>query len=129
MNADKNRLLLDELTSTIIACVYQVSNSLGCGFLEKVYENSLLIELKNKGLNARQQQSIQIKYAGVVVGDYVCDILVNDSVILEIKAVRTLDQSHQAQCMNYLKATNLSVCLLINFGNPKAEIKRIVNQF
>jgi len=129
MNADKNRLELDELTSKIIAGVYTVSNYLGAGFLEKVYENALLIELRKNGLAVAQQCNIQIKYDGIIVGDYVADLLVNDQVIVELKTVKSLDSSHQAQCMNYLKATKLSVCLLINFGNPKAEIKRIVNQF
>ena len=129
MNADKNRLELDELTGKIIACVYTVSNALGAGFLEKVYENALVLELKNIGLIIKQQSPIQVNYKNSVVGEYTADILVNDTVILELKAASGLDNNHQAQCMNYLKATNLTVCLLINFGKPKVEIKRIVNNF
>ena len=129
MNADKNKNELDEITSKIIGAVYTVSNKLGHGFLERVYENALVIELSKLRLIPKQQQCIQVLYDNVVVGDYVADIIVNDAVIIELKSVRTLDNNHQAQCMNYLKATNLKVCLLINFGNPKAEIKRIVNKF
>lgn len=129
MNADKSKLELDELTSRIIGAVYTVSNTLGAGFLEKVYENALAIELRKSGLQINQQTPIQIKYDGIIVGDYIADLLVNDRIILELKTVKSIDNHHQAQCMNYLKATKLSICLLINFGNPKAEIKRIVNQF
>ena len=129
MNADKNRLELDELTGKIIACIYTVSNNLGCGFLEKVYENALVLELKAAGLAVDQQHSIHVNYKNAIVGEYTADILVNHQVILELKAVSGLMPEHQAQCMNYLKATKLSVCLLINFGKPKVEIKRIVNHF
>ncbi len=129
MNADKNRLELDELTSKIIACVYTVSNSLGTGFLEKVYENALAFELKNAGLIVSQQHAIKVNYKNISVGEYTADILINSQVILELKAISGLDNNHQAQCMNYLKATNLSICLLINFGKAKVEIKRIVNNF
>ena len=121
MDADKNRLELDELTSKIIACVYTVANTIGAGFLEKVYENALALELKKSGLTVQQQSAMQVVYKNVVVGEYSADILVNNHVILELKAISGLDNNHQAQCMNYLKATNLHVCLLINFGKPKVE--------
>jgi GxxExxY protein len=129
MNADKERLALDELTSKIIGCVYAVSNTLGCGFLEKIYQNALLIELNHSGLSAKAQYPVAVQYKDTVVGEYFADILVNDQVVLELKACHSLTPEHQSQCMNYLKATDLKVCLLINFGRPKAEIKRIVNQF
>lgn len=129
MNADKDRLALDELTSKIIGCVYAVSNTLGCGFLEKIYQNALLIELNHSGLSAKAQYPVAVHYKDTVVGEYFADILVNDQVVLELKACHSLTPEHQSQCMNYLKATDLKVCLLINFGRPKAEIKRIVNQF
>jgi len=129
MHADKTRLELDDLTSKIIGCAYQVSNTLGSGFVEKVYENALCHELSLVGLSINQQQGLQVFYKNILVGEYIADIIVNDLIILELKAVKALDIIHQAQCMNYLKATNMSVCLLINFGNPKIEIKRIVNQF
>jgi GxxExxY protein len=128
MNTDKHRcdLGLDELTERIIGCAYAVSNTLGCGFLEKVYENALAIELRKAGLKAVQQHIVKVKYAGAVVGDFSADILVEGRVIVELKAVDALAQIHVAQCLNYLKATGLRVCLLINFGKPKVQIKRFM---
>ena len=109
INADERGL--ENLTSQIIGCAYAVSNTLGCGFLEKVYENALVHELRKAGLMADQQQSLRVMYDGVVVGEYLADILVHEIVILEIKAVRVLDDIHTAQCLNYLKATGLNyVC-------------------
>ena len=120
---------MDELSSKIIACAYAVGNGLGCGFLEKVYENALAHELRKAGLQVLQQQGIQVVYDGVIVGDYVADLVVNDDILVELKAVKALDDVHAAQCLNYLKATGKRVCLLINFGNPKMEVKRLVNKF
>ena len=127
MNADQRRL--NEITEKIIGCAYQVANSLGCGFLEKVYENAVAHELRKAGLTTEQQTSIQVRYDGAVVGDYVADLLVEGSVLVELKAVKSLDDIHFSQCVNYLKATGLKVCLLINFGAPKVQIKRLVNRF
>ncbi|MEE8556126.1 MAG: GxxExxY protein [bacterium] len=127
MNADAHRL--DRITEKIIGCAYRVANSLGPGFLEKVYENALAIELDNARLAAAQQKSINVLYDGKIVGEYVADLLVENSVLVELKATRALDEIHMAQCLNYLKATGLKVCLLINFGQPKIEVKRIVNRF
>ena len=118
-----------DITGAIIKSFYKVYNSLGYGFLEKVYENALVLELKNAELVVSQQHSIHVNYKNAIVGEYAADILVNHQVILELKAVSALMPEHQAQCMNYLKATKLSVCLLINFGKPKVEIKRIINHF
>jgi GxxExxY protein len=118
---------LNKVTERIIGCAYAVSNGLGVGFLEKVYENALIHELRKAGLNAEQQQPIKVLYDGVVVGDYFADIVVEESVIIELKAVKTFDNIHFAQCVNYLKATGMKVCLLINFGRTKVEIKRFVN--
>jgi len=129
MHADKDRQVLDELASKIIGCVYAVSNTLGCGFLEKVYQNALLVELKSLGLSTKAQQAIEVHYKNTVVGEYFADILVNEQVILELKACHSLTPEHQSQCMNYLKATHLKVCLLINFGRPKVDTKRILNHF
>jgi GxxExxY protein len=129
MNADERRQELDKITEKVIGCVYAVSKQLGNGFLEKVYENALCIELSKVGLIPKQQYLIKVYYDGAIVGDFSADILVNDVIILELKAVKSLDEIHQAQCMNYLRATGLTVCLLINFGKPKAEVKRIVHQF
>lgn len=120
---------LDSLSKTIIGCAYTVSNVLGVGFLEKVYENALTHEVRKAGLKVEQQKCIQVRYDGVVVGDYAADLLVADAVLVELKAARAFDEIHVAQCMNYLRATGLRVCLLINFGTPKVEIKRLVNKF
>ena len=112
-----------ELTDVIICCFYNVYNSLGYGFLEKVYENALLIELKKSGIQAEAQSPISIAYSGEVVGDYFCDVLIDNKVIVEVKAVRTLLPEHEAQLLNYLKATNIEVGLLLNFG-PDPQLKR-----
>lgn len=103
-----------------------MSNKLGCGFLEKVYENALCVEMRRAGLNVVQQKIVQIKYDGVIVGEYTADILVENAVLVELKAVKLLDEIHSAQCFNYLKATNCTLCLLINFGRPRVDIKRII---
>lgn len=129
MNADERRLETNKLCEKIIGCAYNVANSLGVGFLEKVYENALCFELNQAGLNIEQQKPIQVKYKNVIIGEYVTDILVNNLVLIELKAQNNLDGSYQAQCLNYLKATNLHVCLLINFGKPRIETKRIVLDF
>ena len=118
---------LNPITEKIIGCCYKVSNTLGCGFLEKVYENALGIEIRNTGLKAEQQHSLQVFYNGAIVGDYIADMVVEDCVLVELKAVKALDDVHKAQCINYLKATSLRLCLLINFGNPRVEIKRIIH--
>jgi GxxExxY protein len=127
MSADKHRL--NQITERVIGCAYTVSNSLGCGFLEKVYENALVHELRKNGLKTEQQQPIQVHYDDVLVGDYVADVLVEGRVLVELKAVKALDDVHVAQCLNYLKATGLHVCLLLNFANPRLEVRRIVHGF
>jgi GxxExxY protein len=126
MNADKRRWDLSEITEKIIGGAFAVGNGLGCGFLEKVYENALVYELRKTGLLVEQQYGIEVTYQGIVVGEFFADILVEKCVFIELKAVKTLEDKHFAQCLNYLKATNLNICLLINFGNPKVEIKRVV---
>ncbi|RJR40624.1 MAG: GxxExxY protein [Deltaproteobacteria bacterium] len=129
INADERRKELDSITEKIIGCVYKVSNTLGSGFLEKVYENALAYELRKCGMQTWQQHSIQVKYDGTLVGEFAADLLIEEKVIIELKAAKALDDAHMAQCLNYLKATGLSVCLLVNFGKPKVEIKRIVRNF
>ena len=116
----------DKLTEAIIGCAFSVSNSLGCGFLEKVYENALAIELTTKGLKCEQQRPIPVTYKGIRVGDYFADILVDEQVILEIKAAKAIDDSHQAQLINYLKATGIHRGLILNFGTAKLGYKRMV---
>lgn len=117
----------DEITERIIGCAFQVMNTLGCGFLEKVYENALAHELRRSGLHVSQQHPIFIRYDTITVGEYVADLLVEDSVVVELKATKALDSIHTAQCINYLKATGLARCLLLNFGQPRVEIRRIAN--
>lgn len=129
MDADERRSRLDQITEKIIGCVHQVSNVLGPGFLEKVYENALAVELGQAGIQVAQQYRIEVRYKDILVGDFVADLLVEGSVIVEIKAIRSLDDIHTAQCVNYLKATGLQVCLLVNFGSPKATVKRVVYGF
>jgi GxxExxY protein len=129
MNSDEQREELNNITEKIIGCAYMVASCLGSGFLEKVYENALAHEMRKVELEVLQQFNIQVQYDGVIVGDFVADLLVGKCILIELKAIKALDNIHYAQCMNYLKATGLTVCLLINFGSPKIEVKRIVNQF
>jgi GxxExxY protein len=115
----------EELTEKIIRAFYTVYNALGYGFLEKVYENALVIELRKMGLRVVTQYPINVYYDGQVVGEYFADILVEDLVIIELKAVRRLLKEHEAQLLNYLNATSYEVGLLLNFG-PEPQIKRKV---
>jgi len=116
----------DPLTSKIIDCAYRVANELGSGFLEKVYENALAHELRKAGIKVEQQHGIVVLYDGVEVGDYVADLLVNNQVLVELKTCKDLDDVHLAQCLNYLKATGQRVCLLMNFGRPMLQIRRLM---
>ncbi len=123
----KNQDYLNKISEKIIGCAFTVSNTLGSGFLEKVYQNALVIELLNEGLEVEKEKAITIFYQGKVVGEYFADILVNQQIIIETKAVQSLNEIHQAQLLNYLKATKLPLGLLINFGTPKVQIKRMLN--
>ena len=117
-------LLHEEITDIIIRCFYKVYNELGFGFLEKVYENALFIELKNCGLESVKQIPIEVYYQNCPVGNYFADIIVNDKVIIEIKAGEgSLIEVHELQLINYLKATRIEVGLLLSFGK-KPEFKR-----
>jgi GxxExxY protein len=118
---------INSITEKIIGCTFQVSNKLGVGFLEKVYENALIHELKKAGLKVEKQVPLKVHYDGVLVGDYAADLLVENCVLVELKTVSNLENNHLAQCLNYLKATGLKICLLINFGTIKVQIKRIIN--
>ncbi|MNC87637.1 hypothetical protein D3C83_33730 [compost metagenome] len=129
MNTDEHRLNLDRITWRIIGCVFRVSNTLGCGFLEKVYENALTIELRRAGLRLEQQHAMSVVYDGISIGEFAADLLVENQVIVELKAVRALDDAHFSQCMNYLRACGLKLCLLVNFGRPRVQIKRVVPHF
>jgi GxxExxY protein len=122
-----DRASLNGLTEQIIGCAFTVANTLRCGFAEKVYENALAHELMKNGLLVRQQFGVTVHYDGVTVGVYTADLLVENAVLVELKTVKALDAVHGAQCLNYLAATRLQVCLLLNFGNPRLEIRRLVN--
>lgn len=113
----------EETTQKIIEAFYAVYNTLGYGFLEKVYEEALACELTHRGFIVQQQEPIEVFYRDKKVGDYFADILVNETVIVVVKAVETLGEKHEAQLLNYLRSTNLEVGLLLNFG-PKPQVKR-----
>jgi GxxExxY protein len=116
----------NEITYQINGAVYEVNRELGAGFLEKVYQNALMMELEARGLKAQSQVPITVLYKNTEVGEYFADIVVEDRVILELKAVESLEKVHEAQLLNYLKATGYKVGLLVNFTHPKAVIKRFV---
>lgn len=125
MNTDLEDFKYKELTEKIIEIFYRVYNKLGYGFLEKVYENAMMIEFEKDSVNAVSQFAIEVLYEGKVVGEYYADVMVENNVIVEIKATKSLGMEHEAQLLNYLKATNIEVGLLLNFG-PKPEIRRKV---
>ena len=112
-----------DITEKIIGAAYKVYNTLGHGFLEKVYENALVYEMETENLEVKQQESIKVSYDGKVVGDYVADLIVNDRVVVEVKAAKRISKSNEAQLLNYLKATKIDIGLLINFGD-RIRIKR-----
>jgi GxxExxY protein len=117
---------INGLTFRIRRAVFQVNKQLGSGFLEKVYENALLLELRNLGLNAQAQVPVKVRYKGHEIGEYFADIVVENQVIVELETIESLQKIHEAQILNYLKATGYKVGLLITFTYPKAQIKRFV---
>jgi len=117
------KYLHQDLTEKIIKAYYNVYNELGYGFLEKVYENALLIELKSLGLNCEKQKPISVSFKGYSVGEYFADIIIENEVIIELKAAEGLVEEHEAQLLNYLRATEIEVGLLFNFGK-KPQFKR-----
>lgn len=114
------------LTEKVLAAAFAVHNTLGCGFLEKVYSNALLVELRGLGLACEHEVAFKVKYKDVEVGDYFADLIVEKRVVVELKACAALDSSHEAQILNYLKASNVKVGLLLNFGKPKLQYRRFV---
>lgn len=120
-----SNFIYGDLTDKIISCFYDVYNTLGYGFLEKVYENAMKIELENRGLKVECQKPIQVHYQGIPVGEYYADMVINDLVIIELKACETLNPNHQYQLQNYLKATELEVGLLLNFGHEPKFARRV----
>lgn len=135
MDADKDFVLsqkdwfkaINQISEKVIGCAYKVSNTLGSGFLEKVYENALVLEIRKSGLVVVQQFPVDVFYDDVVVGKFVADLLVENQVLVELKTVQKIDEVHVGQCLNYLKATGLPLCLLINFYKPRVEIRRVIN--
>ena len=125
MNTDERRCP-DSLTERVIGAILEVSNKLGSGFLEKVYERALVAELGLRGLRATEQASFSIRYKDQYIGEYYADILVEDVLVVELKCVDRFANEHFAQCLNYLRASGRDVCLLVNFQKPKAEWRRIV---
>ena len=120
-------ILHKELTGSILKLFYEVYNELGYGFLEKVYQNALYNELKNNGFEVESQKQIKVYYKNIEVGEYYADLIVNDKVILELKATEAITEAHEFQLLNYLKSTNIEVGLLLNFGK-KPEFRRKVFQ-
>ena len=118
------KLLYGSLTRSIIGCAFEVINELGVGFLESVYENALMLALEDAGIAVESQKAIDVNFRGRAVGNFFADLLVEDKVIVELKAVSTLAPEHSAQVINYLNATGIEVGLLINFGNPRLQYKR-----
>jgi len=117
---------INDITYQINGAVFEVNRILGHGFLERIYKKALLIELWKRDLKAESEVPIQVQYKGELVGDYFADIVVENRIILELKSIEKLQPVHEAQLLNYLKATGIQVGLLINFTHPKAEIKRMV---
>jgi len=115
----------EELTGRVLKCAFRVQNTLGAGFLEKVYENAMLVALEKEGLQATPQVPLRVHYEGVLVGEFVADLIVERAVLVEVKATETNSPVHVAQVLNYLKATGLPVGLLINFGKPRLYYRRL----
>ena len=126
MNADKSGLVEEEITEKVIGAFFSVYNELGHGFLEQVYENALALSLRDAGIDVKQQAGIDVHFRGKVVGEYRADLLVPGHVLIEVQAVSSLAPGHEAQLINYLKATGTPVGLLLNFG-PKPQFKRRIH--
>lgn len=126
MDTNEHEIVYKELSYKIIAAAFKVHNVLGAGFLEKVYENALMVQFRKVGIKAEQQVANKVYFEKEVVGDYCADIVVDNKIILELKCAESISPIHEAQLINYLKATGMKLGILINFANPKLEYKRIV---
>lgn len=122
---NRRPLLHEELTGRILEACFEVSNELGCGFLESVYQNALAIALESKGITPQKEVPLDVQFRGQVVGKFFADIMVQDKIIVELKAVKALVPEHYAQVLNYLHGTGIEVGLLVNFGQPKLEYRRL----
>jgi GxxExxY protein len=125
MNTDEHGYF-NSLTEQVLGAVFEVSNNLGAGFLEKVYQRALLAELRLRGIRTIAEAAFPVTYKGHLVGEYFADLLVEDVLGIELKCAERLSNDHTAQCLNYLKASRRSLCLLVNFQKPKVEWKRII---
>ncbi len=125
---ENQNYLYSDISTVILKAYYNVYNTLGFGFLEKVYENAMMIELKKLGLSCRQQQHIDVFYDDKLVGNYYADIIVEDKIIIELKAAKSLVDEHEAQLVNYLRATNIEVGLLLNFGKVPQHKRRVLTE-
>ena len=128
MNADEQEIIND-LTERVLGAVFEVSNTLGCGFLEMIYENAMIQELLLRGIRVASQVRFPVRYKGKFLADYYADLVVEGQVLVELKCVERLGKEHMAQCINQQKASGLHVCLLVNFQRPVVEYKRIVLDF
>ena len=127
MNTDVGLVGERNTSRSVIGAAIRVANALGVGFLEKVYENALALELRLAGHQVEQQRCVDVRYRGEIVGVYQVDLLVDSILVVELKAVEALAPVHKAQCLNYLRATGLRIGLLINFGRPHVEVRRILS--
>jgi GxxExxY protein len=126
MNTDIRDEAVNLITGSIIGAAQTVSNVLGCGFLEKVYENALALELRQRGHKVQQQFPAEVRYRNEIVGLFIGDLLVDDEIIVELKVAARLDRDQRAQCLNYLRATDHRLALLLNFGRPRIEVDRVI---
>jgi GxxExxY protein len=126
MKADNPLIGHVEISEAIIGAAFEVSNKLGCGFLERVYENALAVELRGRHHDVEQQKPMEVWYKGHMVGMYQADMLVDGEVIVELKAVTALDRTHRSQCLNYLKAIGKKTGLVINFGPARIDVQRVI---
>jgi GxxExxY protein len=126
MDTNGSNILYRDLSYKIVGLAMKVQNELGYGFLEKVYENALMVLFNREGIKAKQQAAIPVYFCGAAVGDYYSDIIVEDKIILEIKSVEKIIDAHKAQALNYLKATGLRLAIILNFGKGVLEYERIV---
>ena len=127
MTTNKEKILYKDLSYKITGLAMEVHSKLGYGFLEKVYENAMMVLLRREGIHAKQQAPITVYFDGEVVGDYYADILVEDNIILELKAIKRITDAHRAQTLNYLKATGLHLAILLNFGKERLKYERFAH--
>ncbi len=117
------------ITRSIIGCAFEIGTELGIGCAEKIYENALIFEMRSRGLNVEQQVPLQVFYKGILVGEFIADVVVEGCVLIELKAKSAIVEAHVAQCLNYLKTTGLSSALILNFGTTRVQTKRVVRNF